>query len=316
MLASSLTVTNSVNLRMPFSASFCRCSSSICWLTAALFWRRCLAPFDFPEGESRASVSLICFWISSSLSSGFGASFLFLPFRPLSSCLLPDLSLTCLGVLIRLRFFFCETLSSLEEATGLRSNSFRSILSRIFGPLSLSTFVSMKFSPSFSFGFSFSASIVSFALSSAGSAFSSVFAAGASSFASTSFFAVSSCSASAFFLLVSAGFFFFSASAFFSSFVLRAGRVFWFMLSRSILSTTLSLSSSPAFSSFAVSFTSSSFSASGVCSCFSSFSTFFSSLASFSTSSFFPSFSSFFSSAVPFLTSGLGSGSGFFSSGF
>ena len=82
--ASSLTVTNSVTFRILFSRSSRACSSCIRADTASRLSRRCLAVLNLdPLEVRRASVSLICFCTSSSLTSvctgaGFGA-----PFGPL-----------------------------------------------------------------------------------------------------------------------------------------------------------------------------------------------------------------------------------------
>ena len=77
IVATSLTVTNSVTFKILLSAAAASNSASDCWRWASLFSLLYLAPFpllDFPWSFSR--VSLTCFWISASVSSSFGATVL------------------------------------------------------------------------------------------------------------------------------------------------------------------------------------------------------------------------------------------------
>ena len=82
IVANSLAVTNSVTFKTFLSSSWRIISSIMVPATCWRFSRRCFEVFDLPMGDRRAKVSLICFEISSSLSSGFSSRFiaLFLSF--------------------------------------------------------------------------------------------------------------------------------------------------------------------------------------------------------------------------------------------
>ena len=73
IVANSLAVTNSVTLSIFFSSCSCNLSTSNSLAILCLFSRRCLEVLDLPNGESRANVSFICFWISSSDNSTFSS---------------------------------------------------------------------------------------------------------------------------------------------------------------------------------------------------------------------------------------------------
>ena len=158
MVASSLTVTNSVTFSTLFSFSWRSSSSFIRADTASRLSRRCFDVLNFgPLAVRRARVSLICFCTSSSLTSAFTTGFTAFPFRLSLKALLPEpaapgapfgaafgrLSLPvgwfCFCVMstlsfeIRLRFSRLRWLSS----PFFFSKDFTSIFPNTFGPDSL-----------------------------------------------------------------------------------------------------------------------------------------------------------------------------------
>ena len=153
IVATSLTVTNSVTFKILLSSACASNSASDCSRWASLLFLRYFAPFpleDFPCNFSR--VSLTCFWISASVGSSFlTGDGLCPPLAPLNPGLLfPDTALLfpwvglplepgAPGLLtIRLRFFFASVLESFLTSgfffLGL-SNCFKSIFFPVkFGP--------------------------------------------------------------------------------------------------------------------------------------------------------------------------------------
>ena len=109
MVATSLTVTNSVTFKILLSAACCSISFSDCSVCKSLLDLRCFAPLPFLVLPCRRSnVSRTCFWISSSVGSTFVTA---LPL-PLGCLLLLSVvfllnllkALPPPGLLIRLRF--------------------------------------------------------------------------------------------------------------------------------------------------------------------------------------------------------------------
>ena len=120
MVANSLTVTNSVSLRILFSSSACSISACIFWCTASRLSLRCLELLVFPLFPKRANVSLICFCTSSSEISALLAFFFFIffIFFLLSSCLaVLEISMLIFSSFFRIRFLFLRVSDSSESSS-------------------------------------------------------------------------------------------------------------------------------------------------------------------------------------------------------